>query len=339
MFLQVHLEKASEAADHCAVFSLSDNCDPDFKMACKHKHPETCDQCLALGGALKEIERCAKDCRYPSDDERDEAAYTIQSATLAIQSWKCHILRSWNQDHARFDVLDLIDEKTVLIINDWAMKFLPQKYRESQSDWFGKRGISWHISVVYRRLKGKLEWQGFVHVIQSCSQDSPAVVAIMQDVLQALKQDHPEIDTAYLRQDNAGCYHSATTILSCPEISRTTGVNVKRLDFSDPQGGKGAADRLAATCKSHIRVYINEGNDVVTAKQFEDALLSQGGVKGVRVVSLQSIANTHEATQKIPNISKLNNFEFMTGGKIKVWRAYKIGNGKIITIEKATKGK
>ena len=27
------------------------------------------------------------------------------------------------------------------------MKYLPRKYRESQTDWFGKRGIPWHIKA------------------------------------------------------------------------------------------------------------------------------------------------------------------------------------------------
>ncbi|CAB4024330.1 Hypothetical predicted protein [Paramuricea clavata] len=49
--------------------------------------------------------------------------------------------------------------------------------------------------------------------------------------------------------DNAGCYHSAHTILSCPAIAKSVGMKIVRIDFSDPQGGKGAADRLAATCK------------------------------------------------------------------------------------------
>lgn len=333
---QVHLDKEVKVASHCVTFSLSDPCDSDFKTSCSHHHNETCDQCSALHHTLTEIELKTKDCDYPSDDERDEATYTVQSAMLAIQSWKCHILRDWNQDQARFDILDIIDDKTVLVVNDWAMKFLPQKYRESQSDWFGKRGISWHISVVYRRNKGVLEWQGFVHIIQSCSQDSPAVVAILQDVLRTLKKDNPSIKNAYLRQDNAGCYHSATTILSCPDISKSTGVHIRRLDFSDPQGGKGAADRLAATCKSHIRVHINEGNDVVNAKQLEEALLSHGGVNGVRVVSLQSIENSHETEQKIPNITKLNNFEFVAVEKVKVWRAYNIGSGKVTKVETKT---
>lgn len=153
----------------------------------------------------------------------------------------------------------------------------------------------------------------------------------MEDVLRALKQDHPEITRAYLRQDNAGCYHAATTILSCSEVSRSSGVTIARLDFSDPQGGKGAADRLAATCKGHIRTFINEGNDVLTAKHLEKALLSSGGVKGVRVVSMECIENTREVSQKIPGISKLNNFQFLPSGKIKVWRSFNVGKGKEIS--------
>ena len=39
----------------------------------------------------------------------------------------------------------------------------------------------------------------------------------------------------------------------------------RRIDFSDPQGGKGAADCLPATCKAHVRIFINEGHDVTNA--------------------------------------------------------------------------
>ena len=39
---------------------------------------------------------------------------------------------------------------------DWAMKHLRSKYRESQADWFGKRGISWHIATAMRKSEGQL---------------------------------------------------------------------------------------------------------------------------------------------------------------------------------------
>ncbi len=262
--------------------------------------------------------------------------YLANSATLAIQSWKCHLLRSCHQDQARLDIIDALEPEAVFIVSDWAMKFLPQKYRESQTDWFGKRGISWHISVVYRRIEGELQWQGLIHVIQSCNQGSSAVVAIMHHVLATLRSEHPEISKAYFRQDNAGCYHSSRVILSCPEMSSSTGVQVARVDFSDPQGGKGAADRLAATCKGHVRAFINEGHDVCTATDLKNALLSHGGLEGVRVVSLEAITETPDESQTITGITKLNNFEFSSADSVTCWRAYCIGRGKTIKPEKSS---
>ena len=168
------------------------------------------------------------------------------------------------------------------------------------------------------------QWQAFIHIIQSCSQDSYVVVAIMQDVLATLKSECPQINNVYYRQDNAGCYHSAHTILSCPAIAKSVGMKIVRIDFSDPQGGKGAADRLAATCKGHIRAYIN---DVVTAENMKDALQSSGGIQGVRVVAMQTIHSSSSDQRKIPNINKLNNFQF-DGESITAWRSYGIGKGK-----------
>ena len=129
------------------------------------------------------------------------------------------------------------------------MKFLPQLYRETQSDWFGKRGISRHISVVVRRVSGQLQTQTFVHILQSSNQGSSTIVLLLEHVLRSLKTENPEIQHAYFRQDNAGCYHSATTILAIPTIQSSSGVSVLAVDFSDPQGGKGPADRCQPPAK------------------------------------------------------------------------------------------
>ena len=164
------------------------------------------------------------------------------------------------------------------------------------------------------------------------SQDSTAVILMMQHVLRTLKTEYPEITWAYLRQDNAGCYHCANTVLACQTMEQSTGIKVARLDFSDPQGGKG--DRLAATCKCRIRIYLNEGHDVTTAEEMREALLSHGGVEGVRVGLLLSF-NQAVQLQKIPGINKLNNFQF-TDGSLQAWRAYGIGAGKSIAKEKVS---
>ena len=106
--------------------------------------------------------------------------------------WKAHLLRSVQQDKDRTDVFNTLGEKSVLITQEWAMKFLPQKYRETQADLFGKRGISWYISVVIRKVQDVLQHQTLIHVVQNSSQETDTVTWIMENVLSTLKKDHPD---------------------------------------------------------------------------------------------------------------------------------------------------
>ena len=109
--------------------------------------------------------------------------------------------------------------------------------------------ISWHVSVVARKVNGWFESQSFVHIVENMSQDSSVVVRIIEHTLRSLKKENRCINTAFLCQDNAGCYHSSNVIASCVLMKANTGINVTRVDFSDPQGGKGAYDRKVRLSK------------------------------------------------------------------------------------------
>ena len=71
--------------------------------------------------------------------------------------------------------------------------------------------------------------------VKSCAQDSACVTTLMEHVLTILKRENPEIENAFFRQDNTGCYHSANTVLTCKNISKRTGISIRRMDFSDPR--------------------------------------------------------------------------------------------------------
>ena len=139
-----------------------------------------------------------------------------------------------------------------------------------------KKGISWHIAVVsFKPIvddadgsdvssefdesssdsdseedekldeekietgKIRLDHRVYVHVFDQVTQDSDAVLSIIKHVFRQIKIHNSLIDNAYIRSDNAACYHSAQTSLSLPRLAETTGISIKRFDFSDPQGGKG----------------------------------------------------------------------------------------------------
>ena len=120
----------------------------------------------------------------------------------------------------------------------------------------------------------------FVHVFQSCTQDSPAVLEIIDDVVNQLICDRPEIKKIFFRQDNARCYHSEFNLLAMKQFATKYEVEI-RVDFSDPQGSK---EGKAATIKNKIKAYLNSGNDVETAKQIKIAIESRNGIQGVRVM-------------------------------------------------------
>ena len=64
-----------------------------------------------------------------SQEEEDDMMYSFRKEVQSINAWKAHQLRSTRQDEARTCILDTLDENSVHVTQDWAMKFLPQKYR------------------------------------------------------------------------------------------------------------------------------------------------------------------------------------------------------------------
>ena len=208
------------------------------------------------------------------------------------------------------------------------MKYLPRKYRESQADWFGKRGISWHIATAMRKSEGQLRMMTFVNIFQGCNQDSVTVLAIVDDVLKQLKATMPELRCVHFRQDNARCYHSASTLLLIKQVAKKYDNNITE-DFSDPQGGKGSCDRKAATIKSHMRRFLNSGHDIETAEQMKSAMESSGGVPGVRVMLCGSQDILKPVAVKREGMSFINNIEYGSDG-MRVWRSYAVGPGKVL---------
>lgn len=270
-------------ADHCRAYALSDPDDDAFSSKCDHEHTMQCDRCHLLTTAMDEIQVVVANAEC-STEEREELEYIVTTSLQHINAWKAHLLRNVNQDSARQEIMDSLDQHSVLLVSDWAMKLVPKKYRESQRDWFGKKGISWHLTVAIRKNSdGELQMLTFVHPFQSCNQDSSTVLAIFDDVLKELKKVDPDVNCVYLKEDNAGCYHSAASMLLIHKVAVKNNISLKRIDFSDPQGGKGSCDRKAALLKNHMKNHLNAGHDIETAQQMKSSIESCGGIPGVVV--------------------------------------------------------
>ena len=325
-------EECSPCADHCRVFALSDPVNEAFTQECEHLHNLQCDMCENLKSVVEEIEVSLKNqsqnvCFY-SKEQQDDILFDFSQSKKLIFDWKAHIMRSENQDQAKQDALKSLDETSTLITMDWAMKFQCQKYREKQSEWFGKRGLSWHVSSAVFKTGPKEEptVTTYAHLFDSCNQDWFAVASILENVLQLLKKEHPSITKAYLRSDEAGCYHNNFLICSIREISHRTGISIEQYDFSEPQHGKDICDRIICPMKLAVRRFCDEGHDIQAARDMREALLERP-VKGVTAAVCE--VNDKQRTIdvfKITHFSAYHNFEFGSG-EIRARKAYSVGQG------------
>ncbi len=142
-----------------------------------------------------------------------------------IFDWKSHILRSTNQENGKHDVPQHLDNNTVLVIMDWVKTFQPRKCREKQCEWFGKLGLSRHVSSVISK-NDILSVQTFVQIIANSNQHWFSVASIVENLIQIVKVKNSQITKAFLRSGETGCYHNNMLILAYNDLSQSSSVQI-----------------------------------------------------------------------------------------------------------------
>jgi hypothetical protein len=246
-----NLKFSSECSDHCAKFALSE------KNLCSHTHFRNCVECNSFDLIFSDILASIK--KTLVNEVKNEYIYKFNLHKKNILEMKHHLIRNWIQDQIKYKILNNLTKDEIYIHMDWAMKFMPQKYREKQEEFFCKRGINWHLScVVFKNdsLSDSLSCLAFVHVFDSTAQDVDAVIGITDSVFKQIR-DILGAKGIYFRTDNAGCYHNQVLIGIINLIAKKHGHNLLRYDFCEPQTGKDICDRKNIT-KFHSFEYSAE---------------------------------------------------------------------------------
>ncbi len=119
---KVNVARTSRIPDHCICLALSDTASNYFSKQCyDHEHDQVCSECLNLTQTLQEINQLIRGDQ-DDDEEKKRKSYKFTLAYDAIQAWKCHQLRTVNQDRGRECVLDILGDDAVYLNLDFAMK-------------------------------------------------------------------------------------------------------------------------------------------------------------------------------------------------------------------------
>ena len=135
-------------ADHCIKYALSDEKSQCYQSNCGKIHSKSCFECDALSQPLLDVKKLVENATGIMKEERDDLNYDAMQCVHNILLWKAHVLTTINQDIAKQQILERLDNSAAFVIINFAMKFLAWQYRESMRRWFGKAGMGMHISCV-----------------------------------------------------------------------------------------------------------------------------------------------------------------------------------------------
>lgn len=175
------------------------------------------------------------------------------------------------------------------------MKFESMYYREKTTDFYGKKGMSWHGAMMYSRYtaqqKNKFMLENpnktlqphhityFDHISAGdCKQDYGAVLTYFEALVMKITETYPHIKRLFVQSDNARCYQKGELIVGLHKVCRQYGVKIVSFIHSGVQYGKGCINAHFATAMRHVIRYVNFGMDVITPLDLVKALKSKKGV-------------------------------------------------------------
>lgn len=168
---RLHIKMYSKVMDHCMDHSLSDMNDKDFSSGDEHHHILSCDRCSLLNYTLDEFkdtidELLVQEKNLPPNTLNflTECNDKIDDNKTKIFDLKGHLIRAAYSEQQRINIIENLQDFDCIITCDYAMKFLPTKAYETQKDWFGRSGLSWHFTHILSKKNSQLMHHTMVHI-------------------------------------------------------------------------------------------------------------------------------------------------------------------------------
>jgi hypothetical protein len=155
--------ETSQTTTHCTIYALSQPDNSFYSQSCDHDHSIHCPgiyminkflvdfsftifliiyiaDCHSLFFLFDEIENHINS--IAEKELKDELLYDFGISWNSIFELMGHKIRAAQQEQQKQKYLDAMDKSTALLTVDWSQKILPQQFREGQSSYYGKKGMS-----------------------------------------------------------------------------------------------------------------------------------------------------------------------------------------------------
>ena len=297
---------------HCSKYALGEKC--------HHAHFITIQSCLQCHeifvffpdtvrvGIVTLLEGLKRDDKQEHIDEISNMVDSLPIFHRELLTFAAHKVREKHQTRfIRDSIMDLKNDPAhALIALDHKQKTLPQKFREGQVEYFGKKGLSLlGCMVLYYDETVQDVQTNFIDMAMSISdQDVRQVQCSLPFLLEEMKARFPFINTISLLSDNAPTFSSTEHMSFLYELNQAANLKrlpiVKRWTYSEAQTGKSQLDVHFSYLNILFRNYVLDNNDLVGPMDLFKACMHNGGVTNSGCIFIQ--ANKPQPTPRKPVI-------------------------------------
>lgn len=282
---------------HCAAYALGG--------VCPHEHLVACAECVRLFTFFDTTVSSFLSDTVLQELNNHEFRPEIQTMIDAIprlssmvKHYTSHRMRAKVQFHEINKIKEQWlkgDSRRVLVVVDHKQKVLGMKYRESQVEYFGKKGMSLLGSMEVRWVENSDGTEGFTYsfvdyIIRGyAGQDHVQVCAVVQKTVHMLLEKSPNTTELCVQSDNATCFASQELIPFIYHLNAIPDLpKIKRWIFTEAQTGRGRLDTHFSYLNVVMKSYVEDGNDIDLEEDIFKAMSYHGEVARTTVVLLDA---------------------------------------------------
>ncbi|CAF1280005.1 unnamed protein product [Rotaria sordida] len=263
-------------------------------------------KCLDVVQLFDDIERHVVQVQH--EEEREDLKYDFSLARENIFEMFRHPIRTVQQDTTKSRVLASMSKTTAFQTIDWAQKILPQGFREGQTAYYGKKGMSAlagsftfydttgenHSSqicytIIFLYALEKLITRTYILCLTRCDQTEQATLSGGYLILKQFHNDYPHITSLIKRSDNASILAGNATPVGEWSLANLVGLKLLVRDYSEIQSGKDICDRIFGAAKMRMKAFLHAGHDVINSFQIKLGMEYCGGINHVKIGTAEMI--------------------------------------------------
>lgn len=273
------------------------------------------------------------------ESKEDLLNFFHRSISADVVSYFGHVLRKTHDLHNATRVYDQLGSAEEIVVRyDFKMKLLSLRYRESTTDFYGKRGtVLAGCAVTMKKqqepattptssttphqptkYRSDLVTTFYDVTTDSSKEDAHCAISLLECVLKEVKRKHPQVQRAIILTDGAGCFSGTEFCGQLPQMGKWTGVQVKKHLISEVGAGKTFLDGHFAYIGKYLAKSVAEGKgggDMEDASSAAKCLTADGGIAHSVALCATMQRPTGTLLHSFPDITTFHQREYLYDGE------------------------